>query len=63
VGVRCLHQIKKPFLSCLWKHPAMARFHGNPELGVKILAFFPLLNANVASIAIDEMRPSSPWSL
>jgi hypothetical protein len=45
------------------KRPALAWFHGNPELGITILEFFLLLDANVASIAVglpEKGKPIAP---
>lgn len=45
VGFLRMHHIKKPALSRLSSSPAQGSFHGNPELGVRVLELFPLLGA------------------
>lgn len=36
------------------EEPCAGLFHGNPKLGVTILELFPLLNADMANIAVDQ---------
>ena len=63
VGLCRLNQIQKPALRCLWKHSAMAGLHGNSELCFAVLEFVSFLDADVASIAVDEaLIPMEPVS-